>query len=145
MGYDQGRVTTGTGHFEVGFLPAPWEGPARQLNHLVYKNDVLAATIVTDALCGRKFDDAPLPILARNLFISLDDAHPDRSETFPLRGREALRMDGEGSLDGVPLRMRVVVMKKDFCLYDFMYLAPPAHFETGLPDFMRYVYELQVP
>ncbi len=144
-GYHQGRVRTTNGSFHVGRLPVTWKGPERSLNHLLYKNPSLEATLVVDALCGRKFDDAPLPILARNLFRGLDHAEHGKAKHFLLDGRAALQLDGRGSIDGVPLRMRVVVMKKDFCLYDLMYLAPPRYFDAGLADFMRYVYDLRVP
>ena len=93
-GYHHGQVRTGHGTFEVGSLPDPWKGPRRELNQLVYSNDALGATVVVDALCGRKFDDAPLPILARNLFTSLDDPQPGPSESLQLQSREALQMEG---------------------------------------------------
>lgn len=144
-GYHHGEVRTGHGTFDVGSLPEPWTGPRRELNQLVYSNNALGATVVVDALCGRKFDDAPLRILARNLFTSLDDPQPGPSESFELQDREALQMDGQGSMDGVPIAMRVIVLKKDFCLYDFIYFATPQTFAAGLPDFMRYVDELRIP
>ena len=46
---------------------------------------------------------------------------------------------GGGAVDGVPLKMAVVVMKKDFCLYDFSYFAPPGGFSRGISDFEGYL------
>jgi hypothetical protein len=38
-------------------------------------------------------------------------------------------------LDGVPMRYDVWVLKKDGCVYDLLYFAPPATFERGLAAF----------
>jgi hypothetical protein len=35
--------------------------------------------------------------------------------------------------------MSVAVMKKDFCLYDFSYFAPPETFARGVGDFEGYL------
>lgn len=133
--YKNGVAFTGAGRFRVPPLSPPWESPRRLLKQLVYDNDLLEATIVVDALCGPKFDDAPLPRLAQELFQRLQDRRISSQKNFTLDGRAALRMDGTGTIDGVPLRMAVVVMKKDFCLYDFVYFAPPRTFVRGEGDF----------
>mgnify|MGYP003352761573 CR=1 FL=1 len=41
------------------------------------------------------------------------------------------------SLDGVPVEMETTVLKKDGCVYDVVYDAPPTHFDVGLPAFRR--------
>jgi hypothetical protein len=137
--YKNGTAFTGTGRFHASRLPAPWSGPRRVLKQLVYENDPLKATIVVDALCGPKYDDAPLNRLARELFQRLQRPKIDSEKSFTLDGRSALRADGRGDLDGVPLRMSVAVMKKDFCLYDFSYFAPPETFAAGVRDFEGYL------
>jgi hypothetical protein len=109
------------------------------LKQLVYENDPLMATIVVDALCGPKYDDAPLNRLARELFQRLRHPKIASEREFTLDGRSALRVDGSGDVDGVPLKMAVAVMKKDFCLYDFSYFAPPETFARGVGDFEGYL------
>ncbi len=138
--YDRGRAMTGHGHFEVGKLPPSWGSPKIRLRQLVYENDAIDATIVTDALCGPKFDDAPLPKLARELFRRLGRPQFDEEKNFILDGRTALGLQGFGNLDGIPIRMKVVVMKKDFCLYDFVYFAPPKTYRQGVGDFEGYLH-----
>lgn len=140
MKYREGTVRTGTGRFTAPQLPPPWKSPKIRLKQLVHENDLLGATIVTDALCGPKFDDAPLPRLAKELFQRLQERRITSEKAFTLDGRAALRMQGGGRMDGVPIRMDVVVMKKDFCLYDFVYFAPPATHGQGVGDFEGYVH-----
>ncbi len=140
MKYQEGKVYSGFGRFTVGKLPASWSGPKIRLKQLVFENDSLAATIVTDALCGPKFDDAPLSRLARDLFSHFENRKLGEERSILLDGRSALRLQGNGTLDGVALQMDVVVVKKDFCLYDFVYFSPPASFSRGVRDFEIYFY-----
>lgn len=141
--YSGEEVYTGRGRFTVGRLPPSWGRPKLRLKQLVYENNAVGATIVTDALCGPKFQDAPLSRLARDLFYRLKDKRMGDERPLTLDGRSALRLQGSGALDGVPIKMDVVVMKKDFCLYDFVYFAPPETFSKGIGDFEGYFHGLK--
>ena len=140
MKYRAGTVTTGIGSFTVPRLPHPWKSPKIRLKQLVHENDAIQATIVTDALCGPKFDDAPLPRLAKEFFQRLQERRITSEKGLTLDGRAAFRMQGSGRIDGVPVAMDVVVMKKDFCLYDFVYFAPPETYREGIRDFEGYLH-----
>ncbi|HSA59533.1 MAG TPA: hypothetical protein VLJ37_07595 [bacterium] len=137
--YNNGTAYTGGGSFDAPRLPAPWKSPKRLLKQLVYENDPIRATIVVDALCGPKYDDAPLNRLARELFQRFQRPKIASERAMTLDGRSALRVDGSGDVDGVPLKMSVAVMKKNFCLYDFSYFAPPETFGRGVNDFEGYL------
>jgi hypothetical protein len=138
MGYHKGEVYTGKGKFTLGSLPPSWKGPHIIRKQLVYDNDPIDGTILSDALCGPKFLDAPLPRLAKDLFEQMGNEKMGRIKEFMLDGRAAVRLQGVGSIDGVLIQMDVVVMKKDFCVYDFVYFAPPKTFAKGISDFEGY-------
>lgn len=135
MSYREGAAKTGKTRFYPGSLPSPWSGPKLRLKQMVYENDAAQATIVVDALCGPKYDEAPLPRLAHDLFGKFRKTTISREGFRVLDGRDAYSVRGQGDLDGVPVAMQVVVMKKDFCLYDFVYFAPPAKFSGAVADF----------
>jgi hypothetical protein len=44
-----------------------------------------------------------------------------------------------GSLDGAQVGVEAVVIKGDRCVYDLLYVAPVAAFETGRGDFRAFV------
>ena len=56
-------------------------------------------------------------------------------QLVPLDGREALRSRHTAKLDGVPVELELVVLKKDGCVFDFTYVAPPGQAEARMPDF----------
>jgi hypothetical protein len=60
-------------------------------------------------------------------------------ERVPMRGREALHRRVRAKLDGALLVLDLYVLKKDDCLYDLVYLAPPATALRGAADFARLV------
>ncbi len=137
--YDAGRVLTARGTFFVPKMAKPWKSPRILLKQLVHENDAIGATIVTDALCGPKFDDAPLPLLAEEMFHRLDNRRFGPSLKKTVAGHEGLEIRGQGTLDGVPVKMAVVVMKRDLCLYDFSYFTAPDKFGKGWKDFEDYL------
>ncbi len=138
--YREGTVFTALERFQVPSLPNGWKKPKIRLKQLVYENDLLGATLVVDALCGPKFDESPLPRLARDLFDRLQDVQLEKEKFLTLQGRQALELEGRGSLDGVPFGMKVVVMKRDFCLYDFVYFASPSHYREGKKTFEDFIH-----
>ena len=60
-------------------------------------------------------------------------------ETVPFDGREAMHTVLSAKLDGVGMTYDVWVLKKDGCVYDLLYLAPEASFESGRAAFSSMV------
>jgi hypothetical protein len=59
-------------------------------------------------------------------------------ETIPFDAREALHTVLRAKLDGVEMQYDIYVLKKDGCVYDFVYVAPPARFADGAPLFEQF-------
>lgn len=64
---------------------------------------------------------------------------------FRLAGRRALRSTIDAELDGVPITLEVVVVKKNGCLFDLTYISPPSSYEEGLGDFDKVVEGFRFP
>ncbi len=62
-----------------------------------------------------------------------------------LVGREALVARVEADLDGVRFRHEFWIVKKNGCLFDLSYSAPPAAFEGHVADFRRVVEGFSFP
>lgn len=153
-------ASTAQKSLQTGILPDEWSGPKLQLKQLVYQNGEIGGTIVADALCGPKFNDAPLPRLAADLFASIGGATPlpaarrslrlvkedrgGKGGKLTLDGRDAYRLTGAGRVDGVPVMMDAVVYKKNYCLVDAVYFAPPATFGRGVADFEGYFHGIRI-
>ena len=88
--------------------------------------------------CGQRGDDAPLAVLTNHLLMGTTEREFDAQDTVPFDSREALHTLLRAKLDGVPMQYDIYVMKKDGCLYDLVYVAPPGRFADGAADFERF-------
>ena len=97
----------------------------------------LSATIYFDSNCKERFEDGTLSDLLTHLTFGMAQDEPLREESMTLDGRDALLRVYEGRLDGVQVRVGAVVTKKNMCLYDGLYIAPPSRFEDGWGSFVE--------
>lgn len=109
--------------FRVGPLPATWQKIEVEGARLAYRDPQSDTIISIGARCGRDADDVPLEALTKHLFIQFTERQIAEQKRFELDGREALATTLRAKLDGVPRRFRVVVLKKDGCVYDLSEIA----------------------
>ena len=125
--------------FRVGPLPPDWRGIQVDGARLAFRDDRRGATIAMNGRCGVDGDDVPLTALTHHLFLSFTDIQVLASERQHLDAREALRTELLAELDGVPRRFVVYVLKKDGCVYDFMWIGDPEAPRSSSDDFQRFV------
>lgn len=89
--------------------------------------------------------DPSLAVLTNHLLIGFENRRVIEREPFELSGRGALRSRVQAELDGVPVELEFVVLKKDGCVYDLSYLAHPSRFEAQLPTYRKVVDSFDVP
>lgn len=98
---------------EVGFADNDLAWAARGSPHVLAMNSTC-----------QNFDDAPLEVLTNHLVMGFTNREWVRREKFMLDGREAERSQVNASLDGVPTTLQLVVVKKNDCVHDIMYVSP---------------------
>ena len=130
-----------TGEFDLRVGPvAPGWRPIRQPGSLLaFRDDLERATVALEGRCGKDGDDVPLAALTRHLFLYFTHQEIISQRAFRLDGREALRTEMAAELDGVPQHFTVVVLKKNGCVYDFLYIEQTTGSATGRSNFDRFV------
>ncbi len=108
--------------FQVGPIPASWRTIEAEGTLLAFRDDAQKATIALGARCGQDGDDVPLTALTQHLFLQFTDRDPREQKEISLDGRAALRSTLSATLDGVPKTFVVYVLKKDLCVYDFLWI-----------------------
>ena len=139
------RIENGVYHSSKGYrvaIPnAEWtlvdEGPA----DLTLRHRGWAAGMAVNAACEGTARRRPAGVLARQLQIGLRDRRTIERATVEVAGRAASRTVVEGRLEDSPASVRIesVAMTDERCLYDLLYVAPPATFEAARADFTRFV------
>jgi hypothetical protein len=124
--------------FDVPGVPAEWRRVDVTAADLAFRDDAREGSILLDGRCGRRDEDVPLTSLTQQLILGTTAREFVTEETIPFDGREALHTVLKAKLDGVEMQYDLYVLKKDGCVYDFVYVAPPARFTEGAPSFERF-------
>ena len=109
--------------FRVGAIPGAWHPIEVPGARLAFRDDAANATVALNGRCKVDGDDVPLASLTQHLFLEFTERTQTSQSTVSLDGREALRTEVTAALDGVKKQYLVYVLKKDSCVYDFMYIA----------------------
>jgi hypothetical protein len=136
--FDGAVLRKGDVAVQLGPLPSAWRRVEVEGADLAFRDDTREGSTLFDVRCGRRDDDAPLSALTMHLIMGTTEREFDIQETIPFDGREALHSRLRAKLDGVPMQYEIYVMKKDGCVYDIVYVAPPERFTEGTRDFERF-------
>jgi hypothetical protein len=137
-GFDGRVYRDGDVHFRVGPVPSSWRRLEVDDTRLAFRDDSANATVAVNGRCGLDGDDVPLASLTQHLFLQFSDRLQTSQTKVSLDGREALRTELSASLDGVKKQYLVYVLKKNSCVYDFMYIAADSA-PGSRADFERFV------
>lgn len=106
-------------------------------------NKDLGGIIYIDSNCKKQFEDRPLRDSTISLIAGITENSSFTEQPIFLDGREALMTIHKAQLDGVDINIAAVVLSKNNCLYDFLYIAPPHRFSYGLQVFSSTIYSFQ--
>ncbi|MCK8501451.1 hypothetical protein [Myxococcus fulvus] len=120
--------------YRVGELPKHWRRVWLDGNDLAFAEEGTGRALSINATC-EGHDDPPLPVLTRHLLMGFTERQEVAQSVVAMDGREALRSRYLAKLDGVPVELELVVLKKDNCVFDFSYVAPPGLAMERMADF----------
>jgi hypothetical protein len=128
-----------TFHFRIGEVPVRWRPIQVQGALLAYRDDPADATVAINGRCGKDGDDVALQSLTQHLFLLFTEREIKQQRVISMDGREALRTTLTAKLDGVEKAFATYVMKKDGCVYDFIYISRPDTFDSKVAGFDGFV------
>ena len=126
-------------YYKVGPLSGDWKQIPEIQPGVVFKNKITEATIATESLCGGSFEDVPLTMLTNQLLAGMKDVKKTVQQDWMLGGREALYTEVMATLDGVPVSLDIVILKKDDCQFDFYAISLPEHHADTRDAFLNFV------
>ncbi len=139
----QGKQAT----YSFGLPGADWR-PVRDVDEIqvAWVNTDLGGVGIIElyAQCDEQ-GDSSLVQYTDHLRIDWDDWKVVEQEKTTLLGRAALRTVVDASLDGIPRRNELWVVKKNGCLFDLRYSAGAGDFSAGRADFNTVVQGFRFP
>jgi hypothetical protein len=136
---DGDRVCAGDVCYRIGALGERWRLVHVEGASVGYFSHDVGGVIEANASCRDDAEASPLPTLTRTLLIGYTERKIESQAMVPLDRREALRTRVAVKLDGVPMTLELYVMKRNGCIFDLSYAAPPDAFARGSDDFQRFV------
>jgi hypothetical protein len=121
-------------------LPSPeaWKQVEFAENDLAWSSRTSAHLLAANALC-EDHGDPSLEVLTNHLLFGFTQRELKARKTLTLDGREALDSHYQARLDGVPVELRLLVLKKNGCVHDFSYIAPAGRFGDRQADFEKLI------
>jgi hypothetical protein len=87
---------------------------------------------------------AELRKLSYLLLLGISDFTDRTERNLTIQSVPALETTVQGKMSGAPIRLRTVVLKRDACVFDLMYMAEPTRFAASEKDFSDFVASLRV-
>ena len=102
------------------------------------------AAMYTDSNCGRRYSDDSLERMLSHLTSGIAEGEPLSETRLQLADRAALVRTWQARLDGVPIQVGAMVLKRNNCIYDALIIAPESAFEQNWSDFQRVINGFEV-
>ena len=109
-----------------------------------WKNHKTGNTIAFLSEC-KASDEVPLKNLESESLAGLDNKQVLSSEEFQYNEREAIRSSAQGSVDGVPVRMKLVIFKKNDCTFTLSFVGRASQFNWDDSEFSKFTDSFKVP
>jgi hypothetical protein len=137
-GWQDGIFSKSGVRYELGRAPSGFTPVGFQDNDVAFEMRSTGHSIAVNSTC-HGYEDASLQVLRRHLLMGFTDVELLEEEVQPLDGRDSLWTHVAARLDGVPLQLQLVVLKKNGCVFDFTYVSPPAEYAARRADFQGVV------
>jgi len=126
-------------HTQFGInAPQGWLEKSFRGADLFYEHESKKAAIFVNAECDR-VSDSPLEVLTNQLLVGLNNINHIKQERFNLADREALVSEITAYADGVKRYIKIMVLKKNRCVYDAVFNSAPeqAHLAAGFDELVK--------
>ncbi len=121
-----------------------WAPHKERDQQVVWMHEASSSVIAVRSQC-QEHGDSSLEQFTDHLRIDFTEWTILEQSSVPLIGREALRTHVRAKLDGVPVELELIVVKKSGCLFDLTLIAVPRAFSGHLPAFERVVAGFEYP
>lgn len=121
---------------------APFKSSNSAASDRMWISTKTASTISYFTSCSPS--EPPLKNIRAAAFSSLENIEVTHEEPIRINDREGLKSDIEGKMEGVPVKVRFIVFKKNSCSYHLSYVALKENFEKELDQFSNFVKNFKV-
>jgi hypothetical protein len=120
-----------------------------EVSDVAYQSQSTASIISLDSACreintAKPYPERDLKTLTDLLLLGITDVTYRAERGLEVQNTPGLETTIVGKLNNEPMELRTVVLKRQNCVYDLVYMARPRYFEKQLPDFSHFVASLRL-
>ena len=104
--------------YKISFDKVDWVLKKDDRSDYVFENKNDGRILLSNSFCG-EFQEQPLDELAKKTFKTVDNFKSTKSQFTTFNDREAYRMEGKGSVDGVKVILKILNTRRNNCYFDF--------------------------
>lgn len=124
------------------------ETTTTEIPDVAFQSAQTAAVVSINSSCRPSTEtespQSDLRVLANQLTYGITDISHRAERNLTVQSLPALETQLQGRMNGNDISLKAIVLKKNTCIYDLLYMAPPAHFADNEPDFDHFVASLRL-
>ena len=136
--YEGGTYRGKDAQFTHGQLPENWQPTQVAGLDVAFYHPAYGATVGVSTIC-EDVDETSLEGLAQQELVGIEKRAFLEQGHLDVDGRQAVEWVVGGTVDGVEIRLNLVVLRKGKCVYDLNLVGKPATFELARADFRGFV------
>lgn len=117
-----------------------------EIADVAFQSKSTAAIISLNSACrdSKDYENKDLRTLTHVLLLGSSDVTLRDEKEYSISGSPALQTTIEGKINGEKVMLRTVVIKRQTCVYDLVYVARPQTFDAHVEDFSHFVASLRL-
>jgi len=122
------------------------EQDSTETSDIAYKAKRSASIISLNSACRTKADveEKDLKKITQLLFMGISDLRIYSERSLLIQGSPGLESTVQGKVEGEEMMLRTIVLRRNNCVYDLIYMARPNFFKENEQDFAHFVDSLKL-
>ncbi len=108
--------------YDLNLKSQEWKSIDPDSSDHAFENSSTHSIMLVNSQC-EKYESSSLDKLNSGMMSGIDNLQVINKESTKFASRDALLMQAKGSLDGVPVFLKTLTLRKDRCLYDLVLIA----------------------
>ncbi len=120
--------------YKIKFASSEWTQKNDERSDYVFENKKDGRVLLSNSFC-KEFQDEALDELAKKTFRGMGKFTQQSGDYTTFHNREAYRLEGQGSVDGVKVGLKILNTRRNNCYFDFVAISPLATSPQNSKDF----------
>jgi hypothetical protein len=122
----------------------PFESIVSEDSDEAWQNKKTGSSISFHSVCDQA-NDPDLDSFTSSLILGIEELKIESSKKSQFNERESLETIAIGKVDGVQVKMKLLVFKRNRCSFDLSFISLPKYYETELPVFQKFLENFRTP